>query len=98
MELIVETPERKWKVYKLTSPSGKSYVGITSQRPEDRWHNGKGYRKNDHLMRAIKKYGWDNFTHEILYDNLSHEEAVSQEKRLISELNLIDANYGYNKS
>lgn len=33
----------KWTVYRHTSPSGKVYIGITSQNVERRWNSGKGY-------------------------------------------------------
>lgn len=84
-----------YKVYCHTSPNGKRYVGI-SNNPEKRWNNGKGYIKNYLFYKAIEKYGWDNFTHEILYENLSIDEAGEIEKKLISEWNLTDPNYGYN--
>lgn len=32
----------KWTVYRHTSPSGKVYIGITSQNVERRWNSGKG--------------------------------------------------------
>lgn len=84
-----------YKVYCHTSPNGKRYVGI-SNNPEKRWNNGKGYIKNYLFYRAIEKYGWDNFTHEILYENLSIDEAGNIEKKLIDEWNLMDPNFGYN--
>ena len=58
--------DNKWTVYIHISPSNKYYVGITSQKPKDRWHGGSGYKKNDHFYRVIKKYGWDNFQHVII--------------------------------
>lgn len=30
----------KWTVYRHTSPSGKVYIGITSQNVERRWNSG----------------------------------------------------------
>jgi hypothetical protein len=33
---------RTWIVYEHISPSGKIYVGITSQRVKVRWQNGNG--------------------------------------------------------
>jgi group I intron endonuclease len=75
---------RKWTVYKHTSPSGKVYIGITSTKPEYRWREGLGYSKQKYFFNAIIKYGWRNIVHEILYSNLTKEEAVLQEKTLIS--------------
>ena len=46
----------------------KSYIGQTKNELKKRWENGNGYtRKQDHKMsRAIKKYDWDNFKHEVV--------------------------------
>ena len=87
-------------VYCHISPHGKKYVGITSTNPPTkRWgHNGYGYIKNTHFYRAIQKYGWNNFEHLILKENLSAEEAAALERKLILEWNLLDSNYGYNLS
>lgn len=79
-----------------TSPSGKMYVGITKQKPEKRWQNGRGYKYNYHFSNAIKKYRWENFEHEIVADHLTKDEACEMEKALIKELNLTDGNFGYN--
>lgn len=70
-----------WIVYRHISPSNKSYIGITSQEPSKRWRNGVGYDKETKFGKAIKKYGWDNFSHEIIEDNIStFEEACEREK------------------
>ena len=61
--------EKKYVVYKHVSPSGKLYIGITSQKPELRWNYGRNYKENPYFYNAIQKYGWDSFQHEILYDN-----------------------------
>lgn len=78
--------------------NGKKYIGITKQRPSKRWHNGEGYIESPRFYNAIKKYGWHNFTHEILYTGLSQEEAKQKEIDLIAEWNLNDENFGYNIS
>ena len=83
-------------VYKHTSPSGKVYIGITGQSPERRWQNGYGYRLNEYFFRAILKYGWDNFQHEILLDGLSKEAACAAEVALIASHNSTDPSRGYN--
>lgn len=86
---------RQYKVYCHTSPDNKRYVGI-SLNLEKRWAKGKGYIKNYLFYPDIQKYGWDNFTHEILYDNLSLEEAKTKEQELIEQWDLMNPIYGYN--
>lgn len=85
-------------VYRHTSPSGKVYIGITCQNPEQRWQNGNGYKNNEYFARAIKKYGWDNFEHEILYRELSKEEAERIEIELIAKHKSTEPKNGYNIS
>lgn len=85
-----------YTVYCHTSPSGKKYIGITMQTVEKRWENGYGYKKCPRIYGAIKKYGWENFTHEILMTGLTKEEAEKEEIRLIAELNTADERFGYN--
>lgn len=82
-------------IYLLTSPSGKHYVGQTSQPIEARWKHGTGYKSCVALNKAIQKYGWDNFTHEILAVCDTGEEADELEKKFIQEYNCIVPN-GYN--
>lgn len=83
-----------YTVYKHTSPSGKVYIGITKLKPEYRWNNGKGYREDQILFyRAIKKYGWDNFTHEILYKNLLEKDAKNLEISLIKQYKALNMSY-----
>lgn len=68
---------------------------MTSQNVQHRWKNGKGYRSM-HFEKAIHKYGWDNFSHEVVADGLTRSEACQLEKQLISEHNATDPQYGYN--
>lgn len=85
-----------WCVYIHTSPSNKYYVGITSKEPKVRWgHNGNAY-KTQYFSNAIKKYGWDNFQHEIIAENLTEDEAKNFEKVLISKLRSNERDFGYN--
>lgn len=76
--------------------NGKRYVGITSQQPERRWNNGKGYKASSRFYSAIKHYGWENFSHEILYTGLTEKEAIKKEKYLISKWKLTNKKFGYN--
>ena len=86
----------KFIVYKHTSPSGKSYIGITHQKPNLRWRSkGQGYKQCTVFYTAIMKYGWENFQHEILFENLSYEEASEKEKEMIIKYNSL-VPHGYN--
>lgn len=89
-----------YTVYKITAPNNKCYIGITSRKPEIRWSNGKGYSdvKSNHFYRAIQKYGWENFKHEILFENLNKEEACKKEIELIAEYKSNNPKFGYNLS
>ncbi|MGN1300900.1 MAG: NUMOD3 domain-containing DNA-binding protein [Clostridia bacterium] len=86
-----------YTVYIHISPSNKKYVGITSKNPRCRWGlNGCGYNSQQYFWRAIKKYGWDNFQHIIVYENLTKEEAIKAEKQLIAKYKSNLPEYGYN--
>ena len=88
-----------WVVYKHTSPSGKIYIGITGRENVNlRWCNGTAYGYNKYFTRAIKKYGWKNFTHEIIKDNLTEEEAYEWEIKFIAKYKSNNPNFGYNLS
>lgn len=89
---------KPYTVYRHTSPTGKVYIGITSQVPERRWHGGSAYRNNKHFYSAIKKYAWENFTHEILHTDLGYEEACAIEIDLIKYHESSNPNKGYNIS
>lgn len=73
-----------WTLYEHVSPSGKKYVGVTSMRPESRWEGGSGYRPCKAFYKAIQKYGWDNFKHNIIAGNLGEKTAKNMEKDLIA--------------
>lgn len=89
----------RYYVYVHTNKiNGKKYVGITCQNVNRRWRNGNGYYQNEHFYRAICKYGWDNFTHEVVKDGLTKLEACSLEKQLIAKYQSNNELYGYNKS
>lgn len=84
-------------VYKHTAPNGKVYIGITSQLPRERWKSGgRGYETQTLFYKAIKKYGWTNFKHEILYTGLTKEAAEQKEIELIKHYKSNDTNFGYN--
>lgn len=76
--------------------NGKKYVGQAVGDPHERWgSNGHRY-KGQIFYRAIKKYGWDNITHEIIATGLTREEADKMEIELIAEYKSNVNGYGYN--
>ena len=87
-----------YNVYEHICPNNKVYIGITAKKPEVRWNKGLGYKKQDYFYKAILKYGWDNIKHEILYKNLSKEEAENIEIKLIKEYKSNIREFGYNIS
>ena len=88
-----------WCVYMHENrANGKKYIGITSQKPTNRWRNGAGYDKQPRFFAAIQKYGWDGFRHEILYTSLTQEEAERLEVELIAKYETLNEEKGYNLS
>jgi hypothetical protein len=86
---MINKNNKKFCVYEHLFPNGKRYIGITSKNPEARWENGNGYHQKTQpvMYNAIRKYGWENIKHNILFDNLTEEEAKEKEKELIQEYN-----------
>jgi group I intron endonuclease len=82
-------------VYKHTSPSGKSYIGITNnynRRCQEHQATASGCRA---FKAAIKLYGWDNFIHEILAEGVALDVANKMEIDYIIEHQTLVPN-GYN--
>lgn len=76
--------------------NGKVYIGQTSQNVNQRWRNGKGYVNNTLFYRAIKKYGWDNFEHDIIFTGLDKEQADKLENEMILFFDSNNPDKGYN--
>lgn len=94
---------KKYCVYMHTFPNGKIYIGITCVKPIYRWgKDGAGYKPkkegSSRIWNAIKKYGWNNVIHEILYSDLTEEEACLKEAELIDLYKSNNINFGYNIS
>ena len=89
--------QKNYKVYMHTNLiTNKKYVGITKANAETRWNHGNGYKANKKFYSDIKKYGWDNFSHEILYDGLDYLQARTIEASFIKKYDLIKN--GYNQA
>lgn len=87
--------EKTYIVYKHTCPNGKAYIGITSQDPKIRWNYGNGYCTQI-FGKAVKKYGWENITHEILATFPTVEEANASETEYIALYETMNPEKGYN--
>ena len=78
--------------------NGKIYIGITIQEPEKRWRKGEGYKSSPHVYSAIQKDGCDNFEHNILFTELTKEEACLKEQELIKQFDSMNREHGYNST
>lgn len=89
--------QKNYKVYIHTNlKNQKKYIGITKLDVVTRWNNGLGYSANEKFYSDIKKYGWDNFSHDVLYENLNYAHAREIESKLIKKYNTV--NDGYNNA
>ncbi len=96
-------PDKQWCVYvHENNTNGKRYVGITSQKPANRWRDGNGYgpaygyKARTPFFNAIQKYGWDGFDHIVLLSGVAQETAMEVEKALIQIFHTTDRSHGYN--
>lgn len=83
-------------LYVHISPSNKLYIGITCKGIKRWGADGCGYCSQQLFYRAITKYGWENFKHIVLLENLSKEEAFICEEYLIAKYHSNDPKFGYN--
>lgn len=77
--------------------NNKVYIGQTKQKLEKRWKNGFSYKGSKYFWNAIQKYGWDNFEHILLIDDIeSQTKANLIERYYIYLYNSTNKEYGYN--
>lgn len=97
-----ENNERHYTIYcHKNLINGKIYIGQTGMIPYTRRWQGHGvsgspYKNCPHFEKAIIKYGWKNFEHFILKDNLTLEEANKYEELLIALYDSTNPDIGYN--
>lgn len=70
----------KYVLYKATSPSGRTYIGITNNFKRRMKEHGSSKWPFGH---ALRKYGKENFQFEFEYFD-SVEEALKREKELVT--------------
>lgn len=83
--------EKSWCVYIHSLPNGGSYIGQTCDI-STRWRPS-AYKNCVKFYAAIQKYGWDSFSHQILFDNLTLEEANILEEEMIKKYNTIETGF-----
>jgi len=71
-------------IYKATSPSGNCYIGKTGGTLEERIrrHRGEMNRNNYKFQKALRKYGFDSFSWDILEDDISCDKLLSEKEIL----------------
>lgn len=93
--------KRTYKIYAhINKINQKIYIGQTCCKYiNSRWRGGEGYKQSPYFYNAIKKYGWNNFDHIILFDNITdYEIADAIEQELIKKYKTAQSQYGYNLS
>jgi len=83
--------------------NGKKYFGITTQNPPiKRWigHKTVARRKvrKTPLVHAMNKYGFDNFTFEVLVSDEKRDYIYNLEKEYIKKYKTQNREFGYNLS
>ncbi len=95
-----------WIIYCHTNRiNGKRYIGQTMQNIKKRWYDqlygASNINSNTHdyyFSRAIRKYGKDNWDHEILEENLETLNAANEaEQWWIGHFCSNDNRFGYNQ-
>lgn len=88
-----------YKIYvHINKINGKIYIGQTCRKNvKARFgKNGIQYQKCPRFWNAIQKYGWENFEHIVLIENLTQEMADIIEIELIEKYKSCNTNFGYN--
>lgn len=77
-------------IYKYTSPSGKSYIGQTTNEKvrREKWYLKKVPYAGEKIERARRKYGAKNFTYEVLERRTYPTKEIATE-----ELNKLEIYY-----
>ena len=96
--MVNEGEIRVYTVYQHRNlRNGKSYIGMTSLEPKERWNNGRGYKNQPKIWSDIQNSNWNkDWEHNILGKFEDKQEALNIEEMFIR---LFDStNEGYNTS
>lgn len=92
---------KTYTIYKLTSPSGKVYVGWTSRLLKKRLQDHmsevrRGYQRP--IQKALRKYPLEQWQQEILLETIDYELSIRTEVETIKQLESNNPDKGYNIS
>lgn len=74
-------------IYKIQSPSGKVYIGRTNnfeRRMIEHRHFAYTKKLSSSIYKAIRKYGWDNMTKEIICEVESNQAQKLEEELIVA--------------
>ena len=93
-----DTKCRNGCIYLITNPiNGKVYVGQTiDYKRRMKNHGDSGKKPKQYFSRAIHKHGWENFTKEILIDDVPEEDLDNLEINYIAFYDSFNREKGYN--
>lgn len=87
---------RAYKVYMLTFPNGKRYIGYTGEALIET-RIAKGYNHNKRIIKAMQQYA-GQLKIDILADNITKTEAEESEIYFIALYQTTNSRKGYNYS
>lgn len=87
----------EYTVYMHEDPSGKRYVGMTTQELGKVWSEGLGHKSNTSLYDAITFYGWRNIKHYVLEKTIDPERARNVAAAYIHRYDTANSEHGYNR-
>ena len=96
---MTKNDRQRWgSIYKIVNiKNAKCYYGKTVDfKNRMRGHKHSAKKGKTYLARAIKKHGWENFTTEILIDEVPEEDLSGLEKSYIEIYDSMDRKKGYN--
>jgi len=101
MKVVIERGEYKGIIYKAVSPTGKVYIGQTTQTLKRRkgqhsYRSKKGDRREVFQLAILEHGGVNAFTWEEIDHADTAEELDQKEKQWITHYQSDDPQYGYN--
>lgn len=91
-----------YSIYKFVNlVNGKYYIGFTGDFPARlRSHRSRYPNLDTAFYHAIRKYGWENFTSEIIYQSLDQDHChnVMEEHFIREYRSHVNEGCGYNQS